>query len=71
MAENDDAFRVDGILARELLQKLISGGDVLEAAGPASAGIAYAAVLEVPGRESRFGESGAQESGVNWVSSLP
>src|SRR5258707_7648281 len=64
VSEDENPFGVDRILPGKLAQELIAGGNVFKAARPASAGIAYAPVFEVPGSETGLGERRAEKARV-------
>ena len=49
--EYDHTFDIDGVPIGKLMEKLVSGGHVFEAAWPSSTRVADAAVFEVPSDE--------------------
>ena len=67
MTNDDDALRIDGILCRKLLQKLIAGSYIFEATGPSASGISYSPIFEVPSNESGASESRANKTGVREI----
>src|SRR5207248_7135595 len=67
MSHDQKSIVVQIALFRDLAQKSKSGSHVFESARPASAGISYAPILQVPRCHARLGQGDTQMSGVSEV----